>query len=88
MKSIYLKTTLKKTGRINKIKQKTVNTFLNCNNQKKTVNQATKYDELFDLGRVEMGLVNDAWNELEADRDVFSLAFKIGLADEGIRKYR
>lgn len=73
---------------IDGIKQKIVNTLLNFDNQKKIVNQATKYGELFDLDRVEMNLVNDAWNELEADRDVFSLAFEIGLTDEGIRKYR
>lgn len=73
---------------IDGIKRKIVTTLFNCDNQKKNVNQATKYDELFDLDRVEMGLVNDAWNELEADRDVFSLAYEIGLTDEGIRKYR
>lgn len=73
---------------IDGIKQKIVTTLLNCENQKKIVNQATKYNELFDLDRVEMDLLNDAWNELEADRDVFSLAFEIGLTDEGIRKYR
>ncbi|MBB3186102.1 hypothetical protein [Microbacter margulisiae] len=73
---------------IDGIKQKILSTLLNCDNQKKIINQATKYDELFDLDRVEMSLMQDAWNELEADRDVFSLAFEIGLTDEGIRKYR
>ncbi len=73
---------------IDGIKQKIISTLLICDNQKKIVNQATKFEELFDLDRIEKGLLNDAWNELEANRDVFSLAFEIGLTDEGIRKHR
>ncbi|PKV50443.1 hypothetical protein ATE84_2501 [Aquimarina sp. MAR_2010_214] len=70
------------------IKKKIINALLQEPNQKKQLNQTTKYNDVFNLDRIEMSLLNDAWNELEARDEVYAEAYEIGLTDSGIRKHR
>jgi|SRR5690554_804944 len=73
---------------IKEIQEKIISTLLKEPNQKKLVNQTIKYDQIFHLDRIEMDLLNDAWNELESNDEVYSEKFEIGLTDNGIRKHR
>ncbi|WP_025664799.1 hypothetical protein [Aquimarina megaterium] len=70
------------------IQRKIISVLLQEPNQKKELNQTVKYNDVFDLDRIEMSLLNDAWNELEARDEVYAEAYEIGLTDSGIRKHR
>lgn len=70
------------------VKKKIVETLYNSERQAVSVNHTTKYDELFDLDRVEHNLADQAFSELESDGQVFSRKYQIGLTDDGIRNYR
>ncbi|WP_074410073.1 MULTISPECIES: hypothetical protein [Aquimarina] len=70
------------------IQKKIISVLLQEPNQKKQLNQTVKYNDVFDLDRIEMSLLNDAWNELEARDEVYAEAYEIGLTDSGIRKHR
>ncbi|WP_024770977.1 hypothetical protein [Aquimarina macrocephali] len=70
------------------IQKKIISALLQEPDQKKQLNQTIKYNDVFDLDRIEMSLLNDAWNELEARDEVYAEAYEIGLTDNGIRKHR
>jgi hypothetical protein len=70
------------------VKAKIMATLFALPNHKTVVNRATKYEHLFDLDRVELNLLNDAFTELESDEYVYSLKYEIGLTEQGIRKQR
>ncbi|WP_438422839.1 hypothetical protein [Aquimarina macrocephali] len=70
------------------IQKKIISALLQEPDQKKQLNQTIKYNDVFDLDRIEMSLLNDAWNELEARNEVYAEAYEIGLTDSGIRKHR
>lgn len=70
------------------IQKKIISVLLQEPDQKKQLNQTVKYNDVFDLDRIEMSLLNDAWNELEARDEVYAEAYEIGLTDSGIRKHR
>lgn len=70
------------------IQKKIISALLQEPDQKKQLNQTIKYNDVFDLDRIEMSLLNDAWNELEARDEVYAEAYEIGLTDSGIRKHR
>lgn len=73
---------------IKEVKEKIMTTLFAKSNHKTTINRATKFDLLFGLDKIENGLLNRAFEELEADADVYSLQYEIGLTEQGIRKQR
>lgn len=71
-----------------KVKIIIMTTLFALPNHKTVVNKATKYQQLFGLDNIEFKLLDDAFKELEAEKDVYSLKYEIGLTDQGIRKQR
>lgn len=80
--------TLEDARIILEVKAKIMTTLFTLPNHKTVVNRATKYVQLFNLDNVEFNLLNDAFTELEAEGDVYSLKYEIGLTEQGVRKQR
>ncbi|SHN21088.1 hypothetical protein [Flavobacterium xinjiangense] len=73
---------------IEELKTKILTKLYSLPEHKKLINHMTKFDELFGLDKLEFKLLNNAFNELEAEGDVYSLEYEIGLKEQGIRKTR
>lgn len=80
--------TLEDAKIVREVKAKIMTTLFALPKHKTVVNQATKYEQLFDLDNIELNLLNDAFTELEAEGDVYSLKYEIGLTEQGVRKQR
>lgn len=68
---------------VSEIKNKMLKKLYRAPKQRISVNQATKYDELFGLDKVEHPLANKAWDELSQDGLVSQVMYEISLTEPG-----
>ncbi len=80
----YVVPTVQENSMIIEVKHKILTTLYSKDQQKQSVNSQIKYDQLFDLDRVEMQYLEKAFLDLESDGQVACLKYQISLTDKGI----